>query len=168
MLPALREILLDARASSGMESTGPHGPDATAFSTRNGTPQTPGNVARRVLAPTVALAAELLHARRQTPMPNVTPHTLRRTFASILAECGVAPRRAMYLLGHTDAKLTLSVYQQVLDMSGDAVDTLEQVLGADLDSIGELLNGRTRRRRRATDQPDAVDETLRGLVDGER
>jgi hypothetical protein len=27
----------------------------------------------------------------------------------------------MYLLGHTDAKLTLSVDQQVLDMSGDAV-----------------------------------------------
>jgi integrase len=51
-------------------------------------------------------------------MPHVTPHTLRRTFASILAECDVNPRRAMYLMGHTDAKLTLSIYQQVLDMSG--------------------------------------------------
>jgi hypothetical protein len=74
----------------------------------------------------------------------------------------------MYLLGHTDAKLTLSVYQQVLDMSGDAVDTLEQVLGGDLDDIGELLNGRTRRRRRATQQADAVDEALHDLMDGER
>ena len=120
-----------------------------------------------MLAPTVALAAELLRARRQTPMPNVTPHTLRRTFASILAECGVAPRRAMYLLGHTDAKLTLSVYQQVLDMSGDAVDTLEEVLGGDLDDIGELLNGRTRRRRRAAERRGAVDDALHGLMDGE-
>ncbi len=167
MVPALRDILLDSRASSGVR-TESSGPSSAAFSTRNGTPQTPGNVAHHVLAPTVALAAELLRARRQTPMPNVTPHTLRRTFASILAECGVAPRRAMYLLGHTDAKLTLSVYQQVLDMSGDAVETLEQVLGGDLDDIGELLNGRTRRRRRATEQADAVDDALHGLMDGER
>jgi integrase len=164
MVPALREILLESRARSteSSEST------SAAFSTRNGTPQTPGNVAHHVLAPTVALAAELLRERRQTPMPNVTPHTLRRTFASILAECGVAPRRAMYLLGHTDAKLTLSVYQQVLDMSGDAVETLEQVLGGDLEDIGELLNGRARRRRRATKQADAVDNALHDLMDGER
>src|SRR3954452_14192979 len=164
MVPALREILLESRAR-GTESSGS---TSAAFSTRNGTPQTPGNIAHHVLAPTVALAAELLRARRQPPMPNVTPHTLRRTFASILAECGVAPRRAMYLLGHTDAKLTLSVYQQVLDMSGDAVETLEQVLGGHLDDIGELLNGRARRRRRATEQADALDDALHGVVDGER
>jgi integrase len=168
MLPALRDILLESRASSGGGRTESSGPNTTAFSTRNGTPQARGNVAHRVLAPTVALAAELVRARRQTPMPNVTPHTLRRTFASILAECGVAPRRAMYLLGHTDAKLTLSVYQQVLDMSGDAVDTLEEVLGGDLDDIAELLNGRTRRRRRATEQADAVDDALQDLMDGKR
>src|SRR3954454_11018498 len=168
MVPALRDILLDSRASAGARGTEPAGTSSAAFSTRNGTPQTPGNVAHHVLAPTVALAAELLRARRQTPLPNVTPHTLRRTFASILAECGVAPRRAMYLLGHTDAKLTLSVYQQVLDMSGDAVETLEQVLGGDLDDIGELLNGRTRRRRRATERPDAADVAFQDLMDGER
>ena len=46
----------------------------------------------------------------------MTPHTLRRTFASILAVCDVPPRRAMYLMGHTDPTLTLAVYQQVLDM----------------------------------------------------
>lgn len=168
MVPALRDILLDSRASASARGTEAAGPSPAAFSTRKGTPQTPGNVAHHVLAPTVALAAELLCARRQTPMPKVTPHTLRRTFASILAECGVAPRRAMYLLGHTDAKLTLSVYQQVLDMSGDAVETLEQVLGGDLDDIGELLSGRTRPRRRATEQPDAVDGALHDLMDGER
>ena len=86
----------------------------------------------------------MLRARRQTGRwPNVTPHTLRRTFASILAECGVAPRRAMYLLGHTDAKLTLSVYQQVLDMSGDAVETLEEILGCSLAEARAIYNGET-------------------------
>jgi hypothetical protein len=33
----------------------------------------------------------------------------------------VPPRRAMYLLGHTDPTLTMRVYQQVLDMGGAAV-----------------------------------------------
>jgi Phage integrase family len=50
----------------------------------------------------------------------MTPHTLRRTFASLLAEIGVSPRRAMYLLGHTDPKFTMRVYQQVLDLGGAA------------------------------------------------
>jgi hypothetical protein len=35
----------------------------------------------------------------------------------------------MYLLGHTDAKLTLSVYQQVLDMGAGSIEVLEGVLG---------------------------------------
>jgi hypothetical protein len=53
-------------------------------------------------------------------------------------------------------------------MSGDAVDTLEQVLGGDLDDIGELLNGRTRRRRRATAHADGVDDAFRELAEGRR
>jgi hypothetical protein len=40
---------------------------------------------------------------------------------------------------------------------GDAVETLQQVLGGDLDEIGELLHGRTRRRR-ATAPADVVGE----------
>lgn len=63
----------------------------------------------------------------------MTRHTLGRTFASILAEVGVPPRRAMYLLGHTDPTLTMRVYQQVLDMGGAAVETLEKVLGCTLE-----------------------------------
>jgi len=50
-----------------------------------------------------ALHETLLAARaerEQPPIGHMTPHTLRRKFASILAEVGVPPRRAMYLLGH--------------------------------------------------------------------
>ena len=56
----------------------------------------------------------------------MTPHTLRRTFASLLAAIGVSPRRAMYLLGHTDQKFTMRVYQQVLDLGGAAAEQLER------------------------------------------
>jgi len=39
---------------------------------------------------------------------------------------GRAPAaRAMYLLGHTDQKLTMGVYQQVLDMAGEAPARLD-------------------------------------------
>jgi len=157
-VPALREILVDARAEMGTSAdTAPR----AAFLTSAGTPQTASNVAHRVLEPTVAVAQELLRARGQTPMPHVTPHTLRRTFASILAECDVNPRRAMYLLGHTDPKLTLSVYQQVLDMGGNAVETLEGVLGGTLDDMHDLLSAR---RRRAAAAPDRVNQALHDLM----
>jgi hypothetical protein len=48
----------------------------------------------------------------------------------------------MYLLGHTDAKLTLSVYQQVLDMGAGSIDVLETVLGCSLQEACDVLNGR--------------------------
>jgi len=72
----------------------------------------------------------------------MTPHTLRRTFASLLAEVGVSPRRAMYLLGHTDPKLTMRVYQQVLDMGVGAVERLQEALGCDIDEAFTTLSGR--------------------------
>jgi hypothetical protein len=54
------------------------------------------------------------------PIVHLTPHT----FALILALCGVDPRRAMYLLGHTDARFTLRLYQQVLDAAPGSLDVL--------------------------------------------
>ena len=107
------------RCASGSPSTAwtiPAARDRPAFPTRNGTRQQPDNVRARILAPILERANELLEADGALPIAHLTPHTLRRTFASILAVCDVPPRRAMYLLGHTDPKLTLAVYQQVLDM----------------------------------------------------
>ena len=75
---------------------------------------------------------EQLEAEGRLPIAHMTPHTLRRTFASILAVCDVPPRRAMYLMGHTDPTLTLAVYQQVLDMGKGSVELLEQTLGCTL------------------------------------
>jgi hypothetical protein len=62
--------------------------------------------------------------------------------ASILAAANVPPRRARYLLGHTDAKLTLSVYQQVLDMGAGSIEVLEGVLGCLLQEACDVLTGR--------------------------
>jgi hypothetical protein len=51
----------------------------------------------------------------------------------------------MYLLGHTDPTLTMAVYQQVLDLGGAAIKTLERLLGARLDEVGQILCGVNRR-----------------------
>jgi integrase len=135
MVPALHETLLAARAER--ETHG--GP---AFPTRNGTRQHPDNVRSRLLASVRERANELLAERQQPLIGHMTPHTLRRTFASILAEVGVPPRRAMYLLGHADPTLTMRVYQQVLDMGGAAVETLEGVLGCTIQEALATYSGR--------------------------
>jgi Phage integrase family len=110
--------------------------------TRNGTRQHPDNVRSRLLASIRERANELLAERDQPVIGHMTPHTLRRTFASILAEVGVPPRRAMYLLGHSDPTLTMRVYQQVLDMGGAAVGQLEGVLGCTIQEAFVTYSGR--------------------------
>ena len=78
--------------------------------------QNPDNVRSRVLNPVRERANELVAADGRPPIGHMTPHTLRRTFASVVAVCDVSPRRAMYLIGHTHPTLTLGVYQQVMDV----------------------------------------------------
>ena len=117
------------------------GPAQPAFPTRNGTRQLPDNVRARVLAPTLDRANWLLEADGALPVAHMTPRTLRRTFASILAACDVPPWRAMYLFGHTDPKLTLAVYQQVLDLGRGSVQILEQALGCTLAEARAIFNG---------------------------
>jgi integrase len=126
LAPRLREILLDHAATLGPD------PKAPLFPNRNGGRQTPDNVRTRILGPAGEAIGE-----------HVTPHMLRRTFASLLAELGVPPRRAMYLLGHTNPTLTMSVYQQVLDVAApDLERTLESLLGCDAASGFEVFAGR--------------------------
>src|SRR5215217_7501941 len=98
MLPSLHEILLTQSAERRSRK-------APAFLTRNGTRQHPDNIRARLLAGVLLRANTLLADRDEQPIPHMTPHTLRRTFASLLAEIRVSPRRAMYLLGHTDPKV---------------------------------------------------------------
>jgi integrase len=140
MLPALHEILLTHSAERPLR-------DAPAFATRSGTRQHPDNVRSRLLAGVHKRANELLADAGEQPIAHMTPHTLRRTFASLLAEIGVSPRRAMYLLGHTDPKFTMRVYQQVLDLGGSAPERLERVLGCTVDEAFSLLSGRELRSR---------------------
>jgi integrase len=143
LLPALRDALLAHRADF------PFGPRDPVFATRNGRRNTPNNVRKTILNPAVERANELLEADGLEPIAHLTPHSLRRTFASILAVCEISQRRAVALVGHRDYELTAKVYQQDIDLSDESIDALERVIGCSLDEAYELLGGRLGRARRA-------------------
>lgn len=72
------------------------------------------------------------HARtlRKVLAPHgVTIHSLRHTYAYILKSQGIHVTTAQRLLGHSDPKITLSVYTRVLDSEiTDAGDTLKRMV----------------------------------------
>lgn len=118
------------------------GHDDPVFATPTGKRNHSDNIRARIVAPAHDRANELLTRDGQGSIAHLTPHTLRRTFASLLAEVGVSPRRAMYLLGHTDPNLTMRVYQHVLDLRGSAPEQLEELLGCTVDEAFWVLSGR--------------------------
>lgn len=99
MLPALYDVLIDHKAEFGYRAHDP------VFATRNGRRNTVDNVRRTIVDLAVRGSNALLVARDQREIVRCTPHTLRRTFASILAEVKLPPRRAMYLIGQTNPTL---------------------------------------------------------------
>ncbi len=63
-------------------------PDGYVFGTSTGGPQNPSNIRNRILAPAVDRASECLTRAGGAPLPHLTPHSCRRTFASVLYALG--------------------------------------------------------------------------------
>jgi integrase len=112
---ALRDTLLDLRARrDGVEQR------ALVFPTRTGRSNSPENVRNRVLAVAVKRANSRLEADGLPPLPEgLTPHSLRRTFASLLYALGEPPPVVMDEMGHTDPALALKVYAQAMRRGED-------------------------------------------------
>lgn len=65
-------------------------------------------------------------------MPDVTPHSLRRTFISLLLAAGADVPYVMAQAGHNDPKMTLGLYAQVIVARTDhgaALDDMVAVAG---------------------------------------
>jgi integrase len=93
----------------------PSGPDVPIFRSRTGGRLNASNVRTRLLAEAVSRANEKRAAAGRRLLPDrVTPHALRRTFATLALAAGRDPRWVMAQLGHADARFTLSVYAQVI------------------------------------------------------
>ncbi len=77
-------------------------PDDLVFSTERGTPLNPNNVRNRVLVP----------ACRAAGVPQVGWHNFRYTYSTWAEPTGESIKALQTQLGHTDSRLTLSVYTQ--------------------------------------------------------
>ena len=92
-----------------------HGAALPIFPTRTGGRLNASNVRNRLLRETVKRVNKRRERDGRMLLPDkVTPHTLRRSFASLALAAGRDPRWVMGQLGHTDARLTLNVYAQVM------------------------------------------------------
>jgi integrase len=110
IVPVLRDELTEYRAR--LEPAR----DALVFGTTTGKQDGATNVRRRVLAKAVEHANKQLANEGQGQLPaKLTPHDLRRTFASLLFAVGETPPYVMAQMGHTTANLTLSIYARQMD-----------------------------------------------------
>lgn len=114
LLPALYDELADYVARNDLR------PDAYLFATSEGRKDNASNTRRRVVKPSVDAANVQLEKRGLATMAEVTPHSLRRTFATVLVSIGEDPAYVMAQMGHTDPAFTLKVYAQAMkDRSGE-------------------------------------------------
>jgi integrase len=110
LLPLLRDELATHAASCSDRD-----PDALVFATRTGGKQSATNARRRILAKAVEKANVRLEQRDVEPLPvGLTPHSLRRTFASLLVARGDDPAYVMAQMGHTTPHLTLTLYAKAM------------------------------------------------------
>lgn len=105
----IRELLIAYKATA--EHTQPAD---YVFATKTGKADTRSNIAKR-LKRAVARANAKLAKKQKTPIStDLSPHSLRRTFASLLYLRGESPVYVMHQMGHADPKLALSIYTKVV------------------------------------------------------
>ena len=113
--PDLRDELLAHKANAGdVDAVG------FVFATRNGTARQRSNLSRQILRPAIVAANEARVKAGLAPIKSdVTNHSLRRTFASLLYEAGASPAYVMSQMGHESSALALEVYAKVMERKRD-------------------------------------------------
>jgi integrase len=96
------------------------------FPTAQGRRDGASNVRNRFLAKVV----ERANGKLQEPIASATPHSLRRTFISLLLATGADVPYVMAQAGHTDPKTTLGIYAQVIASTTDHGAALDALVGA--------------------------------------
>ena len=123
ILPILRDELGAYRAR--LEPTAV----ALVFGTANGHRQGATNVRRRVLSKAVEQANRRLAEDSTEPLPEgLTPHSLRRTFASLLFAIGETPPYVMAQMGHTTPNLTLAIYARQMNRRDGEAERLKALV----------------------------------------
>lgn len=115
-LPSITiQALRDWQAFAGSTNNG-----AWVFPSDNGNQRTRHSVRQRVLAPVVTRAQALAVERDiKWPEKALSTHAGRRTTVTYLVACGLDIGTIQDIIGHEDARVTLSIYRQ---RDGRAVD----------------------------------------------
>jgi integrase len=124
LTPALQELLAEYQSHSPYTA-----PGGLVFPTSTGKRDNPSNVRNRFLDSAAKLADVDLRAAGREPMPDLTPHSLRRTFISLLLAAGADVPYVMAQAGHTDPKMTLGLYAQVIASKTDHGAALDGIVG---------------------------------------
>ncbi len=124
LLPVLREELSTLKAHASLAAK-----TDFVFPTETGQRQNSSNVRNRVLSLSVKRADELLAERGLAPLPEgLTPHSMRRTFISLVLAIGEDVPYVMAQVGHADPKMTLSIYAQVMFRGEGEKERLEALV----------------------------------------
>lgn len=122
-------------------------PEGYVFPTSTGRRMSAENFRNRVLAAAVRRANRNLAEAKQPPLPEgLTPHSLRRTFASVLYALGEDPGVVMDEMGHTDPALALRVYRQAMRRGEEEKLALRESVGGSIRSA-EAITPDTQRDR---------------------
>lgn len=131
LTPTLQEVLSEYRTRTSYA-----GPADYVFPTRTGCRDNPSNVRNRLLSKAVERADEALEQDGHEPIGAVTPHSLRRTFISLLLATGADVPYVMAQAGHTDPKTTLGIYAKVIATKTDHGAAIDGLVEA-ADPIGQ-------------------------------
>lgn len=156
LLPALRDELAALKAARSPE------PRDRVFGTSTGGALSESNVRSRTLRPAVEAANAALLAAEIVPIPDgLTPHSLRRTFASILVALKEDPASVMRQMGHTTAAFTLGVYAAAMETTDEERNALRALVEGSYDAppwgdLGKWAGQPADRPSEPVEQPEAA------------
>ena len=100
----------------------------SSSTTRKGVPETAHSQKPVMLTVNDIAAAGI--AKCDSYGRTIDVHSLRHTFATLLARNGVSPAIAQKLMRHSDIRLTMNIYTHIeLTDTADAVDSLPSLVG---------------------------------------
>lgn len=93
------------------------GPGELLFPTATGRQRDHNNIRKRVIAPAVTEANRVRRQRKLPTLPQgLTPHSCRRSFAALMLADNRPVPMVQYEIGHADARTTLNIYAQVVNI----------------------------------------------------
>lgn len=118
------------------------GPDDLVFTSPRGTPLRNHNFRARVFGPAAVTIG----------VPDLTPHDLRHTAASLAVQAGANVKAVQRMLGHASAAMTLDVYAGLF--------------GDDLDAVADRLDEAASQARADSLRTPSHGQAVRGMYPG--